>query len=57
MIIMISRILKWVALSFACFACALAAKAGSVLGAVSALLAGALGFLAVVYAKREHAHD
>jgi len=50
---MMGRVLKWVALAFAFSACGFAASAGSVMGAVNALLAGAFGFLAVVYTRRE----
>ena len=45
--------MKWAALVFALSASAFAAAAGSIWGAVNALIAGALGFLAVVYTARE----
>ncbi|MCL1922797.1 MAG: hypothetical protein FWG15_02860 [Propionibacteriaceae bacterium] len=53
----IGHVFKWLSLSFAFSACALAVHAGSLLGGLSALTAGVLGFVAVEIVSMESHHD
>ena len=47
------KVFKWVALGLAFATCALAAQAGTVYGAITALVGGGVGFLATVLVERD----
>ncbi|MDR2896236.1 MAG: hypothetical protein LBV30_06255 [Propionibacteriaceae bacterium] len=51
-----ARVFKWAALGLGFAACALAAKAGAITAALTAISSGAIGFIAVTLAERDK-HD